>query len=142
MISILENNTKAKFFDSIKTLFPIKQIHLLKDCLNENTLIGKKFREPEEAATETNFSLTELENHLFNLKEPMLLWILVGYELLRDRKLIADVLIHITSYFLKVNFSNINEFKPAIPMTFFKPKQFKQEVTPEEPQPNGRVLTG
>ena len=103
----------------LTTLALFDRIRMLKQCLNENSILGKKFRDTpinrweylQDFLREEHI-LTEISNYLLNLNQSMITWLfLVGPALVARDDLNKDF-IHIT-WFLHTSdaFSNILQSK-------------------------------
>jgi tetratricopeptide (TPR) repeat protein len=112
---------KSMLFDVIKTLPSIKQIPLLNQCLDINSELGNKFFQPEDwyekvhGCNLKNGMLLKINEHLSGLVRHMAMWtFLQGPELIRNQSLNSDTFLFITSFFLQVDFSIVNQYQPKI----------------------------
>ena len=98
--SLLSGEEKPELFKFLKKLFAIKQIPLLEQCLDKNTVLGERFWEKEgkdECNTESG-TLKEIKEHLTSLKLSIDVWILQGPQLVIEGVFSAEIFIHITSF--------------------------------------------
>lgn len=118
--------TKNQLFHMLQTLSPIKQIRV--DCLNKESILGKKFWEKESLFWECSLEwgiLLEIKNYISDLTTSLAIWtFLIGPKLVNEHVLIPDVFMHITASLLgatdtamKEYLVKINEFQEKIKAT-------------------------
>jgi len=127
----LKDLSKSQLLNTIKELPDEKQIPLLIQCLDENTVLGERFWKKEGffACSIESGTLKQINNHLSDLCRPATTWIfLVGPELVRNNTLLADTFFHITSHFLQVKLNlPTTTFYKSLYNTIFQPPVKKAE---------------
>jgi tetratricopeptide (TPR) repeat protein len=129
---LVDTLKKTDLFNFILSLPELRQINLLTQCLNENTVLGERFLKAEGRAGMISKSdldiLFKIREHVSLLTERMYLCtVFLGNAL--SPHVPSDISLHIVSYFLQLcgkELNNHSQYK--LQMLMFPPKKNTREI--------------